>query len=44
MDNIAADNLELSNEEFLELDKISALTPEYPGWMMTQQGQQRWPS
>ena len=33
-DNIAATQLELSAEELAALDSISALTPEYPGWML----------
>ncbi len=43
LDNIAAVDLEISQEELQELDKISALSPEYPAWMINRQGQQRWP-
>ena len=34
LDNIAAADLLLSAEELAALDKASALTPEYPGWML----------
>ena len=40
-DNIAATNVRLSAEELEKLDKISALTPEYPGWMLARQGGSR---
>ena len=43
MDNIAATKLLLSEEEMLQLDTISALTPEYPGWMLERQAQGRMP-
>jgi aryl-alcohol dehydrogenase-like predicted oxidoreductase len=43
MDNIAATKLLLSEEEMLQLDTISALTPEYPGWMLERQAQGRLP-
>jgi aryl-alcohol dehydrogenase-like predicted oxidoreductase len=33
-DNIAATELKLSCADLEKLDKISALTPEYPGWML----------
>jgi aryl-alcohol dehydrogenase-like predicted oxidoreductase len=33
-DNIAASELELSGDELAALNKVSALTPEYPGWMI----------
>jgi aryl-alcohol dehydrogenase-like predicted oxidoreductase len=32
-DNLAAANLELSDAELATLDEVSALPPEYPGWM-----------
>ncbi len=41
IDNIASTKLELSESEMKELDDISALTPEYPGWMLARQGQDR---
>jgi hypothetical protein len=31
----------LSADELAELDKVSALPPEYPGWMLARQGQVR---
>jgi aryl-alcohol dehydrogenase-like predicted oxidoreductase len=33
-DNIAATDLKLSTEELAKLNEVSALTPEYPGWML----------
>ncbi len=42
-DNLAASNLELSAAELAELDKVSALPPEYPGWMFERQGGNRAP-
>ncbi len=42
-DNIAATTLELSAEEIAELDRVSALPPEYPGWMLARQGEARQP-
>ena len=32
--NLAATALQLSNEEMKKLDEVSALPPEYPGWMV----------
>ncbi len=43
LDNIAATKLELTGNELLQLDTISALTPEYPGWMLERQAQGRMP-
>ena len=40
-DNLAATHLELSPEELSALDAVSALPPEYPGWMLARQGQNR---
>ena len=34
LDNLAATELRLNAEELAALDKVSALTPEYPGWML----------
>jgi aryl-alcohol dehydrogenase-like predicted oxidoreductase len=34
LDNLAASDLRLTAEELAALDKVSALTPEYPGWML----------
>ncbi|MGD0764494.1 MAG: aldo/keto reductase [Roseiarcus sp.] len=42
-DNLAAAKLALSAEEVAALDKVSAPTPEYPGWMIARQGGERWP-
>lgn len=33
-DNLAAVDLKLSAEEIAKLDEVSALPPEYPGWML----------
>jgi len=33
-DNIASTTVKLTPEELATLDKVSALTPEYPGWML----------
>jgi aryl-alcohol dehydrogenase-like predicted oxidoreductase len=41
--NLAATALELDAEDMARLDKISALSPEYPGWMVARQGEGRWP-
>jgi len=43
-DNIAAVDLVLSPEEMQHLNDISALTSEYPGWMVNRQMQGRWPA
>jgi aryl-alcohol dehydrogenase-like predicted oxidoreductase len=43
-DNLAAVDLKLTAEEMGRLDKVSALPPEYPGWMIERQNQQRVPS
>lgn len=37
-DNIAATELSLSDAELDALDAVSALPPEYPGWMFERQG------
>jgi aryl-alcohol dehydrogenase-like predicted oxidoreductase len=42
-DNLAAANLTLSAEEIAKLDEVSALKPEYPGWMLTRQSEGRVP-
>jgi aryl-alcohol dehydrogenase-like predicted oxidoreductase len=44
LDNIAATELKLTEEEMRRLDQVSALTPEYPAWMLERQGQSRFPS
>jgi aryl-alcohol dehydrogenase-like predicted oxidoreductase len=40
-DNIASTKLTLSAEDLKALDDVSALPPEYPGWMLEFQGRQR---
>ena len=42
-DNLAASDLRLSDEELAALDKASALTPEYPAWMVERQNSDRVP-
>ena len=37
-DNLAATEVELSTEDLARLDAVSALPPEYPGWMLERQG------
>jgi aryl-alcohol dehydrogenase-like predicted oxidoreductase len=40
-DNLAAVDLQLSPEELKQLDEVSRLPPEYPGWMLPFQGANR---
>ncbi|HYP82067.1 aldo/keto reductase [Variovorax sp.] len=40
-DNLAATKVSLSADELAVLDKVSALPPEYPGWMLARQGDVR---
>jgi aryl-alcohol dehydrogenase-like predicted oxidoreductase len=40
-DNLAAVDIKLSPEELKQLDEVSALPPEYPGWMLPFQGANR---
>ncbi|MGA8708164.1 MAG: aldo/keto reductase [Steroidobacteraceae bacterium] len=40
-DNIASTQVQLRDEELKRLDEASALPPEYPGWMLSFQGQAR---
>jgi aryl-alcohol dehydrogenase-like predicted oxidoreductase len=42
-DNLEAVKLQLTAEEIKELDDVSALPPEYPGWMLGRQGAERRP-
>ena len=42
VDNLAATTLVLAPEERTALDEVSALTPEYPGWMTERQSRDRW--
>ena len=43
LDNIESTKLKLSREELQELEMISALVPEYPGWMVERQLTGRYP-
>ena len=40
-DNIAATGVALSDEELSQIDEVSRLPPEYPGWMFERQGEFR---
>ena len=40
-DNLAAVDLNLTGDEIKQLDEVSALPPEYPGWMLPFQGGNR---
>lgn len=42
-DNLASTELTLSADELSALDKVSALVPEYPGWMVQRMGVNRRP-
>jgi len=42
-DNLAAADLTLAGDELAKLDAVSALPPEYPGWMVEWQGRDRLP-
>jgi aryl-alcohol dehydrogenase-like predicted oxidoreductase len=42
-DNIAASDLALTADDLAKLDAVSALAPEYPGWMLDRQGGNRAP-
>jgi aryl-alcohol dehydrogenase-like predicted oxidoreductase len=44
LDNIASLKLQLTPDDILKLDEVSALSPEYPGWMVNRQMQGRMPS
>jgi aryl-alcohol dehydrogenase-like predicted oxidoreductase len=43
IDNIESTSLKLSGQELGELEAISALTPEYPAWMVNRQMTGRYP-
>lgn len=43
IDNIAATDLSLNDDDLKTLDAASALPPEYPGWMFARQNQDRFP-
>lgn len=40
-DNLAATSVQLSDEELKQLNAVSALPREYPGWMLERQGEYR---
>ncbi len=40
-DNLAAAGIRLTEDELAALDEVSALPPEYPGWMHARQGEYR---
>jgi aryl-alcohol dehydrogenase-like predicted oxidoreductase len=40
-DDLAAADLKLTDDELRKLDEVSALPPEYPGWMLATQGADR---
>ncbi|MDX6345666.1 MAG: hypothetical protein QOF84_456 [Streptomyces sp.] len=42
-DNLAAVDLTLTEQDLAELDAVSALPPEYPGWMQTYRAGDRFP-
>jgi aryl-alcohol dehydrogenase-like predicted oxidoreductase len=42
-DNLASTEVELTEDELDRLDEVSALAPEYPGWMLHRQSQDRIP-
>jgi aryl-alcohol dehydrogenase-like predicted oxidoreductase len=43
-DNLASPSVKLTEEELRKLDEASALSPEYPGWMLERQAGGRLPS
>ena len=40
-DNLGSTTLSLTDEELQQLDEVSKLPPEYPGWMIERQGEYR---
>jgi aryl-alcohol dehydrogenase-like predicted oxidoreductase len=42
-DNLKAPQVELTAQDLERIDKVSALTPEYPGWMLARQANGRFP-
>jgi aryl-alcohol dehydrogenase-like predicted oxidoreductase len=42
-DNLEAAKLSLTADDMKKLDEVSALPPEYPGWMLVRQGTERRP-
>ncbi len=43
-ENLKAVKLKLDADDMAKLDEVSALSPEYPGWMLTRQGAGRRPN
>jgi len=43
-DNLNSVNLKLTDEELTELNKVSEIPAEYPGWMVNRQSQGRYPA
>jgi aryl-alcohol dehydrogenase-like predicted oxidoreductase len=41
LDNLAAATVTLSSDDLAALNKVSALAPEYPGWMLERMGTDR---
>ena len=41
-ENLAAADVQLTDDERAALDAVSRLPAEYPAWMLTRQGEQRW--
>ena len=42
-DNLGSVNVQLDAEDLKQIDEVSKLTPEYPGWMLAGQGSDRRP-
>lgn len=42
-DNLQSSDVQLSSEQIASLDEVSALPPEYPGWMVQWQNRERYP-
>ncbi len=42
-DNLGAPDVKLNEDELNKLNEVSALPPEYPGWMVERQSQDRFP-
>lgn len=43
IDDLAVPDVDLSEQEMDRLNDVSALLPEYPGWMLERQAQNRYP-
>lgn len=41
MDNLKATDIQLTTDELTQLNEVSKLMPEYPGWMIERQGSQK---